>query len=72
MKKLNLLFSFKEMIIDRVNGQAVPRYLIYDIIKFNVSTINIIYKVKIVPEITDLFLQIKIVICLRDSRREKL
>ncbi|KAM7136067.1 mRNA-capping enzyme isoform 7-T7 [Molossus nigricans] len=24
-----------EMIIDRVNGQAVPRYLIYDIIKFN-------------------------------------
>lgn len=34
----NLLFSFKEMIIDRVNGQAVPRYLIYDIIKFNVST----------------------------------
>lgn len=36
-----LLFSFKEMIIDRVNGQAVPRYLIYDIIKFNVSTYNI-------------------------------
>lgn len=32
------LFSFKEMIIDKVNGQAVPRYLIYDIIKFNVST----------------------------------
>lgn len=32
-----LFFSFKEMIIDRVNGQAVPRYLIYDIIKFNVS-----------------------------------
>lgn len=26
------------MIIDKVNGQAVPRYLIYDIIKFNVST----------------------------------
>ncbi|XP_061479287.1 mRNA-capping enzyme isoform X4 [Rhineura floridana] len=24
-----------EMIIDRVNGQVVPRYLIYDIIKFN-------------------------------------
>ncbi|XP_060061478.1 mRNA-capping enzyme isoform X2 [Erinaceus europaeus] len=24
-----------EMIIDKVNGQAVPRYLIYDIIKFN-------------------------------------
>lgn len=36
-----LLFSFKEMIIDRVNGQAVPRYLIYDIIKFNVSTYNL-------------------------------
>ena len=32
------LFSFKEMIIDKVNGQVVPRYLIYDIIKFNVST----------------------------------
>lgn len=59
MKKLNLLFSFKEMIIDRVNGQAVPRYLIYDIIKFNVSTFNIIYKIKIVPEITDMFFQIK-------------
>jgi len=26
------------MIIDKVNGQVVPRYLIYDIIKFNVST----------------------------------
>lgn len=25
------------MIIDKVNGQPVPRYLIYDIIKFNVS-----------------------------------
>ncbi|CDQ65421.1 unnamed protein product [Oncorhynchus mykiss] len=24
-----------EMIIDKVNGQPVPRYLIYDIIKFN-------------------------------------
>lgn len=64
MKKLNLLFSFKEMIIDRVNGQAVPRYLIYDIIKFNVSTFNIIYKIKIVPEITDMFLQIKSVTAL--------
>ena len=33
------LFSFllQEMIIDKVNGQPVPRYLIYDIIKFNVS-----------------------------------
>ena len=38
MNKLTFFFSFKEMIIDRVNGQAVPRYLIYDIIKFNVST----------------------------------
>lgn len=26
------------MIIDKVNGQPVPRYLIYDIIKFNVSS----------------------------------
>lgn len=26
------------MIVDKVNGQVVPRYLIYDIIKFNVST----------------------------------
>ncbi|XP_015476867.1 mRNA-capping enzyme isoform X5 [Parus major] len=25
-----------EMIIDKVNGQVVPRYLIYDIIKFNI------------------------------------
>ncbi len=29
--------SLQEMIIDKVNGQPVPRYLIYDIIKFNVS-----------------------------------
>lgn len=36
------LFSFKEMIIDKVNGQVVPRYLIYDIIKFNVSTFSFI------------------------------
>jgi len=27
----------QEMIIDKVNGQPVPRYLIYDIIKFTVS-----------------------------------
>lgn len=26
------------MIIDKVNGHPVPRYLIYDIIKFNVSS----------------------------------
>lgn len=26
------------MIIDKVNDQPVPRYLIYDIIKFNVSS----------------------------------
>lgn len=30
------------MIIDKVNGQVVPRYLIYDIIKFNVSTFGFI------------------------------
>lgn len=30
--------SMQEMIIDKVNGQPVPRYLIYDIIKFNVSS----------------------------------
>lgn len=30
--------SLQEMIIDKVNGQPVPRYLIYDIIKFNVSS----------------------------------
>ncbi|XP_071074694.1 mRNA-capping enzyme isoform X2 [Dasypus novemcinctus] len=29
-----------EMIIDRVNGQAVPRYLIYDIIKFNAQPVG--------------------------------
>ncbi|KAF3850071.1 hypothetical protein F7725_019790 [Dissostichus mawsoni] len=29
-----------EMIIDKVNGQPVPRYLIYDIIKFNVSNLG--------------------------------
>lgn len=37
-----IFFSFKEMIIDKVNGQVVPRYLIYDIIKFNVSTFSFI------------------------------
>lgn len=42
------------MIIDKVNGQAVPRYLIYDIIKFNVSTFFIISK-WIVTEIIDVF-----------------
>lgn len=36
---LNLILFFpQEMIIDKVNGQPVPRYLIYDIIKFNVSS----------------------------------
>lgn len=30
------------MIIDKVNGQVVPRYLIYDIIKFNVSSFGFI------------------------------
>ena len=36
---VSLFFPFlpQEMIIDKVNGQPVPRYLIYDIIKFNVS-----------------------------------
>ncbi|XP_005080892.1 mRNA-capping enzyme isoform X1 [Mesocricetus auratus] len=29
-----------EMIIDKVNGQAVPRYLIYDIIKFNAQPVG--------------------------------
>lgn len=29
------------MIIDKVNGQPVPRYLIYDIIKFNVSAFQL-------------------------------
>ncbi|XP_005377797.1 PREDICTED: mRNA-capping enzyme isoform X1 [Chinchilla lanigera] len=29
-----------EMIIDRVNGQTVPRYLIYDIIKFNAQPVG--------------------------------
>lgn len=48
-----LFFSFKEMIIDKVNGQAVPRYLIYDIIKFNVSTF--IISKWIVTEIIDVF-----------------
>ncbi|KPP79283.1 mRNA-capping enzyme-like [Scleropages formosus] len=34
-----------EMIVDKVNGQPVPRYLIYDIIKFNVSnsTVSVVY-----------------------------
>ncbi len=31
------LLVLQEMIIDKVNGQPVPRYLIYDIIKFSVS-----------------------------------
>lgn len=36
---LRPLFSvLQEMIVDKVNGQPVPRYLIYDIIKFNVSS----------------------------------
>ncbi|XP_006870726.1 PREDICTED: mRNA-capping enzyme-like [Chrysochloris asiatica] len=30
----------QEMIIDKVNGQAVPRYLIYDIIKFNAQPVG--------------------------------
>lgn len=34
----SFFFSLQEMIIDKVNGQPVPRYLIYDIIKFNVSS----------------------------------
>ncbi|XP_005362421.1 mRNA-capping enzyme [Microtus ochrogaster] len=29
-----------EMIIDKVNGQAVPRYLIYDIIKYNAQPVG--------------------------------
>lgn len=33
-----LYLSLQEMIIDKVNGHPVPRYLIYDIIKFNVSS----------------------------------
>uniref|UniRef100_A0A672JXN1 mRNA-capping enzyme n=1 Tax=Sinocyclocheilus grahami TaxID=75366 RepID=A0A672JXN1_SINGR len=33
-----------EMIVDKVNGQPVPRYLIYDIIKFNVNWNNDKYK----------------------------
>lgn len=37
----SLSLSLQEMIIDKVNGQPVPRYLIYDIIKFNVSILNI-------------------------------
>lgn len=35
---LDFFFPLQEMIIDKVNGQPVPRYLIYDIIKFNVSS----------------------------------
>lgn len=35
---LIFFFPLQEMIIDKVNGQPVPRYLIYDIIKFNVSS----------------------------------
>lgn len=36
--EITIIFLFlKEMIIDKVKGQVVPRYLIYDIVKFNVS-----------------------------------
>jgi hypothetical protein len=28
-------FLFQEMVIDKVNGQEIPRYLAYDIIKFD-------------------------------------
>lgn len=35
---LSLCLSLQqEMIIDKVNGQPIPRYLIYDIIKITVS-----------------------------------
>ncbi len=34
------LLVLQEMIIDKVNGQPVPRYLIYDIIKFSVSAFS--------------------------------
>lgn len=29
------MFLFQEMVIDKVNGQEIPRYLAYDIIKFD-------------------------------------
>jgi hypothetical protein len=29
------MFLFQEMVIDKVNGQDIPRYLAYDIIKFD-------------------------------------
>jgi hypothetical protein len=33
---LNILtFLFQEMVIDKVNGQDIPRYLAYDIIRFD-------------------------------------
>jgi hypothetical protein len=28
------MFLFQEMVIDKVNGQEIPRYLAYDIVKF--------------------------------------
>lgn len=34
------IFLDGEMIIDRVNGQVVFRYLIYDIIKFNLQFVG--------------------------------
>lgn len=39
-----LSLSLQEMIIDKVNGQPVPRYLIYDIIKFSVSSPGVLRK----------------------------
>lgn len=29
------MFLFQEMVIDKVNGQEIPRYLAYDIVKFD-------------------------------------
>ena len=34
---LFFFFPFQEMIIDQVQGEPVPRYLIYDIVTFEVS-----------------------------------
>lgn len=42
LTRLLCLFP-QEMIIDKVNGHPVPRYLIYDIIKFNVSSLAIFF-----------------------------
>ena len=37
-KNIPFILMFRqEMILDQVDGKAVPRYLIYDIIKFEVS-----------------------------------